>query len=148
MIRQANTDEADAIGRLLKTSIAGTGPNDPQWIMDQMARSTSLILVAIEQNEVVGAIVGQIVHDEAEIHDVAVDPHFRRQGRARRLVQAFEHGAEGHGARHSFLEVRASNIPAKQLYESAGYTVQGHRNGYYSNGEDANVMSKVLGPTQ
>jgi [ribosomal protein S18]-alanine N-acetyltransferase len=148
MIRQAENDDSGDIGRLLKTSIAGTGPNDPQWIMEQMARSTSVLLVAVEQNEVVGAIVGQIVLDEAEIHDVAVDPRFRRQGHARRLVQAFEHGAESQGACHSFLEVRRSNISAKQLYAAAGYTEQGHRTGYYSNGEDAIVMSKVLRPPQ
>ena len=144
MIRQAKADDAPAVSRLLDTSIAGTGPNDAEWVRTQLACTTSLVLVAIEQGQVVGTIVGQIVLDEAEIHDVAVDDHYRRQGRATGLVRAFEDHAEQHGALQSFLEVRASNGPARHLYEAAGYGVRGQRIGYYSDGEDAIVMSKAL----
>ena len=144
MIRQANPEDAAAVSRLLDTSIVGTGPNDAEWVRNQLACTTALVLVAIEQNHVVGTIVGQVVLDEAEIHDVAVDDRYRRQGRATALVRAFEDHAERHGALQSFLEVRASNGPARHLYEAAGYGARGHRSGYYSNGEDAVVMSKAL----
>jgi ribosomal-protein-alanine N-acetyltransferase len=128
-------------------AIAGSSAREPEDLMHTMSRTTSLVLVATEQDHVVGTIVGQIVLDEAEIHDVAVEDRFRRQGRATSLVQAFEEHASRQGALQSFLEVRASNQPARYLYETAGYGVQGQRRGYYSNGEDAIVMNKALVPT-
>jgi ribosomal-protein-alanine N-acetyltransferase len=41
------------------------------------------------------------------------------------------------------LDVRASNIPARKLYESCGFSVVGLRRNYYSdNGEDALTMRR------
>jgi ribosomal-protein-alanine N-acetyltransferase len=42
------------------------------------------------------------------------------------------------------LEVRVSNEPAINLYRSMGYTIVGIYQGYYSDGEDAYMMSKNL----
>lgn len=146
MIRPATPEDAHAIGRLLDDAIVESGANAPQHLIEQMARTTFLALVSTEQTLVVGTIVGQIVMEEAEIHDVAIAAQFRRQGKATRLVQAFEDHAARKGAQQSFLEVRSSNAPAIRLYEEAGYEAQGSRRGYYSNGEDAVVMRKALVP--
>ena len=46
------------------------------------------------------------------------------------------------GARVSFLEVRAGNVPAIHLYEKAGYHTEGIRKQYYQdNHEDALMMN-------
>lgn len=44
------------------------------------------------------------------------------------------------------LEVRASNHGAQQLYEQLGFARVGLRRRYYSNGEDAILMTLVLDP--
>jgi len=146
VIRIAKVMDAEAISSLLNTAIGGTGSNDPECITKTMERETSLCFVATDCDQVVGVIVGQIVVDEAEIHDVAVNHAFRRQGRATRLVRELERHATSLGACTSFLEVRASNTAAERLYESMGYTATGTRTGYYSDGENAIVMSKTLEP--
>lgn len=43
------------------------------------------------------------------------------------------------------LEVRENNTAAIHLYEKNGFMEVTKRKGYYSNGEDAYLMIKVLG---
>jgi len=147
MIRLAEPHDAEAICRLLAKAITGSAVQQSTQLAQQLSRTTALMLVDTEQERVVGTIVGQIVHDEAEIHDVAIEQRFRRQGRAKQLVRSFEEHAALRGAQQSFLEVRASNSPAIHLYETLGYGTRGNRRGYYSDGEDAIVMNKTLGQT-
>ncbi len=142
MIRHARPTDAAAIHMLIKRAIQGTTPSDSSWLTDRMATETSLILIDLEDDQVVGAIVGQIILDEAEIHDVVIDRRFRQSGRATNLVQFFETDAMGRGATRFFLEVRADNLPARSLYEKLGYAVTTRRMNYYPDGEDALMMAK------
>ena len=49
--------------------------------------------------------------------------------------------ADRQGVRRASLEVRESNVSARQLYEKYGFTAVARRRGYYSdNSEDAVVM--------
>jgi len=143
MIRHAEPNDSTAIHRLIQHAIQGTSPTHSSWLTDRMASTTSLILVDVETDQVVGAIVGQIVLDEAEIHDVVIHDSFRQTGRATNLVQSFEKKAIDRGAGRFFLEVRADNTPARCLYEKAGYTITTRRTDYYPDGEDALMMTKT-----
>ena len=64
------------------------------------------------------------------------------------MLDALATWSRGQGAQWLWLEVRASNVRAQQIYESHGYRRVGQRKGYYpaSNGlrEDAVVMSLRL----
>ena len=42
------------------------------------------------------------------------------------------------------LEVRRSNIGAQALYSTMGYSTVGTRPGYYADGEDGMVMTKMF----
>lgn len=55
------------------------------------------------------------------ISNVAVHPHFRRCGIARRLMETALEWAEARGAPWMILEVRRENFPAKRLYETLGF---------------------------
>ena len=58
------------------------------------------------------------------------------------LQAAFIEGRE-RGARSALLEVRASNLAARRLYEKHGFVVEGVRRRYYSHPpEDAVLMRK------
>lgn len=81
---------------------------------------------------------------EAELLRVAVAPGTRRQGLARRLLEASERFLQGVGIRTLHLEVRLSNQAARTLYESTGWTLQGLRKAYYRDGEDAVLYRKQL----
>jgi ribosomal-protein-alanine N-acetyltransferase len=47
-------------------------------------------------------------------------------------------------AKQCFLEVRVTNDAATSLYKKLGFDVTRTINGYYSDGEDAYVMTKKL----
>lgn len=92
-----------------------------------------------------GFIVSRVAADEMHVNNVAVRPEFRRQGIAAHLLGlALEHG-KSRGVRTAFLEVRAGNVAAQQLYRRCGFAFTGRRKRYYSNPvEDALLMSAPL----
>jgi ribosomal-protein-alanine N-acetyltransferase len=82
-----------------------------------------------------------IVYDELHINSLAVDPDRRRQGIARALLHHVMTDASSHGAASATLEVRASNEPARRLYEALGFRVEGVRRDYYRDPrEDALIL--------
>lgn len=77
---------------------------------------------------------------EAEIHTLAVDPGYHRQGIGRSLLRAILDHAEGATV---FLEVRTDNESAIALYRSEGFVVIGTRRHYYRpSGADAFTMRR------
>ncbi len=86
---------------------------------------------------------------EAQLLNLTVAPHARRQGLARALLQRFLDDALQLGADQCFLEVRVSNAAATALYAQAGFVPVARRVGYYppiEGGirEDALVMRRAL----
>jgi ribosomal-protein-alanine acetyltransferase len=92
---------------------------------------------------VIGSLTLWDVAGEGEVANVSVHPQFWRQGVGRALMGVALEQAARLGLRKVMLEVRASNAPAKTLYESLGFVEVGQRPHYYSNGEDAILMSRV-----
>ena len=81
--------------------------------------------------------------DETDMMNIAVHPDFRRQGVARALILALIGELKKRGSRCLTLEVRASNDPARTLYESLGFAHVGTRRNYYQNPkEDALILRK------
>lgn len=86
-----------------------------------------------------------LVLDEAHITSVAVRDIYRGRGFGRRLMQYLLDTAIEAGACRATLEVRISNLVARNLYVSMGFRPVGVRKGYYpKNNEDAIVMLKDL----
>ena len=86
--------------------------------------------------------------DEAHLLNITVAPAYQRQGWARVLLDALALWARGRGAQWLWLEVRASNLRAQQVYEAHGFRRVGERKRYYpaahGQREDAVVMSLPL----
>jgi ribosomal-protein-alanine N-acetyltransferase len=76
------------------------------------------------------------VADELHINNLAVLPEVRRQGVASALLNHVIREGVVLGARRATLEVRQSNLAARQLYERFGFVVAGVRRGYYSKPEE------------
>lgn len=94
------------------------------------------------QPEIIGFIVVWLIVDEVHIGSVAVDEGYRRNGVGEVLVRFALHEARQKGAVKAYLEVRAGNTSARQLYEKLGFRVDGIRPRYYQdNHEDAILMS-------
>lgn len=95
-----------------------------------------------------GAVLGYIgvrpLPDALEILNLAVAPEVRRTGIARRLLAGADAEAATLGRPTVLLEVRDGNLPARQLYRSAGFLETGRRRRYYADtGEDAILMQKT-----
>lgn len=119
--------------------------SDP-WSEAQLAAVIDLPggfgLIAEQDEEIVGHLLGRVVVDQGEILSVAVAPRWRRQGIAGTLLDQ----AMGDLARRQvtsvWLEVRVGNSGARALYASRGFTPRGHRLRYYSDPtEDALIMA-------
>jgi ribosomal-protein-alanine N-acetyltransferase len=107
-------------------------------------------LVLCNASSLQGFILWRVAADEAEIITLAVAPACRRKGHATRLLQEMLHHLRPMGIGHIYLEVRASQSGALQLYRRAGFIPHGQRRGYYTKAdgtqEDAILMTHRLVP--
>jgi ribosomal-protein-alanine N-acetyltransferase len=99
-----------------------------QSLLDVMAMGFCLYVAEVNR-KLIGYILSQDILDETHIMQVAVTPKWQHQGIAKTLSQAlFRSRPEG---TRFMLEVRDSNIRAKQLYQSLGFQQVGLRKAYY-----------------
>jgi len=96
----------------------------------------------------IGFSVSRIGADEAEILSIAVAESHRGRGLSGNLLLTHLGHLAGRGIRTVFLEVEENNLPARRLYERAGFSVVGRRERYYrqDGGEalDALLMRRDL----
>lgn len=146
-VEEMRGEDVDAVLRI--EALAFSTPWTREMFLQEAQRpDISRIFVARlggagEPGAVAGYLCLWVVGDELHINNVAVDPAFRRQGIASRLLEAaLEHGRR-RGARRAVLEVRSSNVAAQALYRRYGFAPIAVRRRYYSRPtEDALVMRK------
>ena len=97
-----------------------------------------------------GYFVAMEGFEEVHLLNLAVAPSHQRQGWARVMLDALVLWARGRSLQWVWLEARASNTRAVQVYKAHGFRYVGLRKQYYpaSHGqrEDALVMSLKLDP--
>ncbi|SJZ84285.1 ribosomal protein S18-alanine N-acetyltransferase [Pantoea eucalypti] len=94
--------------------------------------------------KMVAFAITQVVLDEASLFNIAVDPDFQRRGYGRQLLQHLIDELIKRNVLTLWLEVRASNLPAIELYEQLGFNQVSRRPNYYptaSGREDAILMA-------
>ncbi len=136
-----NDSHVERIAELEKLCFSDPWP--VAGIAPELTNPLSYWLVAMEGDCLAGYVGSQSVCSEADMMNIAVDPAFRRQGIARRLVEALTEGLKARDVHSLTLEVRASNEPAIALYGSLGFAQVGRRPNYYRNPkEDALILRK------
>ncbi len=86
-----------------------------------------------------------IIVDEAHVTNIAVHPEYRGTGIGNMLMDAMIDICKLELVIGITLEVRASNIAAKNLYKKFGFVQEGMRKGYYEdNNEDALILWKYF----
>jgi len=143
----------DDLGSVLE--IQGKCPNAAHWPESDWLRlakdAAGLVLIAELETATSPKIVGfaalHRVIDEAELRNLAVDPEHQHQGVAKALLEEARRRMLVQGARRIFLEVRASNAPALELYYSVGFGLHSLRKDYYRDPqEDGYVLSLKIFP--
>ncbi len=103
----------------------------PDWrVSQELAVRTAcldtrqLVTVATEAEAVLGFVTVLIENETGEIYMVAVDPSAHRRGVARALTDHALEQMRDAGCRLAFVSTGgdAGHAPARQLYESAGFT--------------------------
>ncbi|MBK6846648.1 MAG: GNAT family N-acetyltransferase [Proteobacteria bacterium] len=84
------------------------------------------------------------VTDELHLQRLAADPARRRQGLARGLLEEAIARGRATGQRCLLLEVGARNEAALALYRSVGCAIVGRRSHYYTDGDDALLLTLEL----
>lgn len=110
-----------------------------------ITKTSSLYVVAIDGENVVGYCGLWAVVDEGQINHVAVTQQERGKGIGTRLLETLIQEGIKQGLNAYTLEVRISNATAIALYKKMGFQEVGIRKHYYAHPiEDAVIMWKYL----
>lgn len=102
-------------------------------------------LLAVEDGKPVGFVAAVPTGGKvARILMLAVLKERRRRSLGRSLMQALYASCASRGIDTVILEVRKSNRQAINFYQKEGFETFGEIKGFYSDGEDAWKMMKVL----
>lgn len=125
--------------QLLANELDGTGA-DRHWLVATTEPAGQRAIGDEVSSQIIGFGGVLQVLDEAHIMNLVVDPTWRRQGVASRLLATLLLDIGDRGAIAATLEVRAGNRPAIELYRAFGFEQAGRRPRYYADGEDAEIM--------
>lgn len=80
----------------------------------------------------------------AQIARIGVDPDQRKKHYGQKMMKELFEKARSGGCEYMSLEVRESNTAAIKLYEKLGFVTVNVSKGYYSDNENAIVMTRAL----
>lgn len=110
----------------------------------EVNKENGIVLCFVNNENVIALLSGYFAEGEGDITSVAVEPEFRRNGLANKLICEFEKTLPNN-TENIFLEVRESNVPAIKLYQKCGFEKLSTRKNFYTNPrENAIVMIKKL----
>ena len=118
------------------------------WSENDLRMLTSTMgvgFVALDGERVVAFGGMMTVLDEGQVGSVVTDPEYRRMGLGRMIMNALDDFSRENGIVFLSLEVRESNIAARELYRSCSWEEAGIRKNFYDlPTENAVVMIKKL----
>ena len=125
------------------------------FFMDLYRRFPETYIVAEEEGKINGYIMCRIevglsnfgfsgLIKKGHVVSIAVLPNGRRKGVAQGLMERAMKGMLQYKAKQCYLEVRAKNHAGVGLYKKLGFEISRTSHGYYSDGEDAYIMSKRI----
>ncbi len=137
-LRPATEDDLASLAEL--ESRLQIAPWTADHFRTEMAKpySNVWILTDDETDAVVhGYLVFWLMPDACQVLNIAVDLPHRGLGLAQLMLRRAIDQAIKQNLEKATLEVRKSNVPALQLYQSLNFTIDHIRKNFYSNGEDA-----------
>lgn len=121
----------------------------PPWskriFLEEMTSENRSYFVLELGEKVIGYAGLSVILDEAHITTLAIHPKYRRKGFGEMLLKCLIFKARESGVNLITLEVRESNIAARNLYKKLGFKEVGKRLKYYLYPlEDAVIMALLL----
>jgi ribosomal-protein-alanine N-acetyltransferase len=125
--------------------ISFTTPWSENAFLKEIHKLYSLTKVAVLGDKVIGYICANYIMDEGHIMNLAVHHNFRRRGIGTKLLEKVLNELKENECRYIYLEVRFSNVRARNFYKRFGFRVAGIRRNYYTSPiEDAALMMRKL----
>lgn len=147
LIRPLEPEDLDDVVRIEAASFPEPWPREA-FVAALESPDVAQILVAVQPSRPKGSVLGYacfwLVRSELHLANIAVDADYRRKGIATLLIERVEEAALIASARYVVLEVRSTNEPARALYEKLGFVKAGIDEGFYFDGEDADILVKRL----
>ncbi|MBE0511466.1 ribosomal protein S18-alanine N-acetyltransferase [Candidatus Bathyarchaeota archaeon] len=125
------------------------------FFMNLYQRFPENFIVAEENGDVVGYVMCRIetgipsfkllgITRKGHVISIAVLPEHQREGIGCALMREAMEAMVNYKAKECYLEVRASNVPAVNLYRKMGFEIIRTIRGYYADGEAAYMMARKL----
>jgi ribosomal-protein-alanine N-acetyltransferase len=125
------------------------------FFMNLYQRFPETFIVAEENGDVVGYVMCRIetgipsfkllgITRKGHVISIAVLPEHQREGIGCALMREAMEAMVNYKAKECYLEVRASNVPAVNLYRKMGFEIIRTIRGYYADGEAAYLMARKL----
>ena len=114
-------------------------------VVESISNPNYAYFVLDDNGQILGYFCTLTVADEMELLRIAVAPSARKNGYGYELMQKVVETAKEKGVEKIFLEVRASNTPAINLYSKSGFVEYMCRKKYYQGVEDALLFSFEVG---
>ena len=102
-------------------------------------------IVAENDGEIAGYFGLWVLFDQAQITTIGTSKKYQRQHVASMMMERIMELCEENECEFLSLEVRISNLPAQNLYKKYGLEIVSVRKNYYSDHEDAYLMTKAVG---
>ena len=119
--RYRDTDEQAVLALWERAGINRPWLDLRSEIQEKRRRDPSLFLVAIDEGEVVGAVMGAYDGRRGWVYHLAAEPHRQQQGIGRALMTELERRMGRLGVAKINLQVRPDNSRVIDFYERLGY---------------------------
>lgn len=139
-IRPMTTEDYDAVVKIWQTAeidFCSVGRESRQAIEKQIAEFPTLTLVAQDNGDIVGVVLGTHDHRKGWINRLAVSPEYRRRGVAAVLLSRVETEFKALGIEVYAALVKAENDASAAFFERRGYSTM----------ENVRYFSKRTRPT-
>ncbi|WP_211748377.1 GNAT family N-acetyltransferase [Paenibacillus sp. Marseille-Q4541] len=121
-IRSFQLSDANRVTELLQVALSeDCFENTMGPFARQLSWDSDLIMVAEEDGELVGALIGTIDQNQGYIYRIAVHPDARRRGVGKALVKAVEQRFHQRKVSRVWVAGDEHNKAAMPLYEAMGY---------------------------
>ena len=138
VIEKMSPSHVGEIARLEKECFSTPWSED--GLKSELNNAFARFFVATYAGEIAGYVGAHNVLGEVYITNVAVFEKFRRNGVAKKLIDALLESAKAENGNFVTLEVRKSNIPAVSLYEKCGFEKVGERKNFYEKPRENAVL--------
>jgi ribosomal protein S18 acetylase RimI-like enzyme len=93
----------------------------PEEIQKKLQRDPDLFLVAEENNEIIGTIIGGFDGRRGMVYHLAVQANMRGQGIGTALLKEVEQRLQARGCKKCYLLITVENTDAVQFYEQQNW---------------------------